>query len=226
MNLTADQFPFVWLWPGFALYFLLLTWALGGLDLNELKRRRSRQHVFYAGSIAVMMLWLMRTGIQPGLGLHLLGISGLALIAGWRLAFLGALFPLVGVVVLGHEPWQAAGMVAMVMVALPIAVTYGVWRLTERFLPSNLFVYIFVCGFFGSAMAALLAHLAAAGLMLATGATESATITRDYLVYLPLMLFPEALINGGLISVLVAYRPEWLATFNTRRYFGDFRGAS
>ena len=88
MNLTADQFPFVWLWPGFALYFLLLTWALGGLDLNELKRRRSRQHVFYAGSIAVMMLWLMRTGIQPGLGLHLLGISGLARIAGWGWAFL------------------------------------------------------------------------------------------------------------------------------------------
>lgn len=35
---------------------------------------------------------------------------------------------------------------------------------------------------------------------------------------LPLLMFGEAFINGGAMSLLVAYRPHWVATFHDHWY--------
>jgi uncharacterized membrane protein len=35
---------------------------------------------------------------------------------------------------------------------------------------------------------------------------------------LPLLMFGEGFINGGAMSLLVAYRPRWVATFHDHWY--------
>lgn len=40
----------------------------------------------------------------------------------------------------------------------------------------------------------------------------------DFVGYLWLIIFPEAFINGMVISALVVFCPEWLETFNRTRY--------
>ncbi|WP_367278175.1 hypothetical protein [uncultured Photobacterium sp.] len=43
-------------------------------------------------------------------------------------------------------------------------------------------------------------------------------IVDNYLALLPLLLFPEALLNGMAMTLLVVYKPEWVRTFADRDY--------
>jgi uncharacterized membrane protein len=40
----------------------------------------------------------------------------------------------------------------------------------------------------------------------------------NLLGYLWLVLFPEAFINGTLVTALVVFYPQWMETFNRTRY--------
>ena len=40
----------------------------------------------------------------------------------------------------------------------------------------------------------------------------------NYLSILPLLLLPEALLNGMAITVLVVFKPEWMRTYRDRDY--------
>ncbi len=89
--------------------------------------------------------------------------------------------------------------------------------LVERAQPRNLFVYIF-SGFFAAALSALLCLLAALGLLWLDGRFAMPEWLSDFIGYLWLIIFPEAFINGTVISALVVFCPEWLETFNRTRY--------
>lgn len=202
-----------------AVYLVLLVAALPGLDLAGLARDPARQHRFFAASLIVMLFWLVRAGITPGLSIHFLGMTALTLVVGWRLALLGSLFPLLGTRVLGLEEWILVGWSGLLFCALPIGVTELARRLAGR-LPANLFVYVFVCAFFGAMLATGCARLAVAGLLWGLDAVPAETVWDEYLLLLPLTLFPEAILNGMVISVLAVYRPGWLHGFDQRRYLG------
>ena len=40
----------------------------------------------------------------------------------------------------------------------------------------------------------------------------------NYLFYSVLIWFPEAMLNGMAITLLITYRPEWVKTFYDREY--------
>lgn len=218
MNLAPDLLPLPLFGAGYLLFAALLVWALTGINYRRWAREPLRQHLFFASSLAIMLLWFVRAGLAPGLGIHFLGMTALTLLLGWRLAMVGALFPLVGSAVVGLESWESLGLNGLLLVALPIGISQAIWRLADRRLPPNLFVYILGCGFFGSLLAAGVARLAVGGVLLAAGMYSWQTLVDDYLVVLPLALFPEGIINGMVVSVLSALRPEWMATLDTRRY--------
>ncbi len=51
--------------------------------------------------------------------------------------------------------------------------------------------------------------------------TPALTIVEEWdnlLGYLWLVLFPEAFINGTLVTALVVFYPQWMETFNRTRY--------
>src|SRR5690606_30796176 len=118
----------------------------------------------------------------------------------------GSLFPVLGPVLVGAEPWQMVGLSGLALAALPSCITHLVWRITERLLPHNLFVYLF-CTLCGSALGAALARLAAMALLAIAGTYTLAAISQDHLVLLSLLLLPESLINVAAVATLAAWRP-------------------
>lgn len=218
MLLSEHLLPLPWLVAGFVGYIALLGWAAAGLDRRRLMRETQRQHLLFASCVAVMSMWLLRSAVEPGVGVHVLGMTALTLLVGWRQAMLGSLFPVVGTVAAGAEPWQTAGLAGLVLAALPIGVTHLIWLAAERALPRRVSVYLVVCALCGSAVAVMLARLLVLCLLLATGAYTLNMLGRDYLSLLALALVPEAIVNAVAVAALAAWRPQWLSTLPRQRY--------
>ena len=43
-------------------------------------------------------------------------------------------------------------------------------------------------------------------------------LAQEYARFLPLLMPSEAFITGMLLSILMVYHPDWVATFNDHRY--------
>ena len=48
--------------------------------------------------------------------------------------------------------------------------------------------------------------------------TRATTVLDDYVPYLVYLAFAEGTLSGMLITLLVVYRPQWVATFDDLRY--------
>jgi uncharacterized membrane protein len=219
MDLPQGLFPVPWLLAGSIAYAMLVVWAGAGIDWQRLKRQPQRQHVLLAGSIGVMMLWLAGGGLMPGIGGHLLGMTTLTLLVGWRQALVGSLFPVIGAALAGVEPWPTAGLAGFMLAAVPIGVTHLVWRISTRTLPRSLLIYLGVCACFGSALAVVLPRAAIGGMLASTGIYALDVIGSKYLSLLPMALLQETVTNLVAIAVLALLRPNWLMTLQQRRHF-------
>ena len=55
--------------------------------------------------------------------------------------------------------------------------------------------------------------------LIAAGSYSAEALARgDFILLLPLMMFPEAFVNGALMTIRVAYRPQWVASFRDQHY--------
>ena len=165
----------------------------------------------------VAVLWTLRAGIEPGLNYHLLGMTALCLMFDWQFALLAAGLVLAVTTWQGPAGWEAFGVNVLVMGALPVLATRLLLAASRRWLPANFFIYIFINSFLAGALAMLLCGLAAT---LVHGlASGNATVAgNDYLLYIPMLMFGEAFLNGMTMTLLVAYKPHWVATFHDRWY--------
>ncbi|MCB1771174.1 MAG: energy-coupling factor ABC transporter permease, partial [Candidatus Competibacteraceae bacterium] len=151
------------------------------------------------------------------LGFHLLGVTVYTLMFGWSLGVIGASLIMLAVTVTNGD-WAAFAANALLLGALPVSISYGVYVLVDRYLPRHLFIYIFLCAFFNAMLAAGVTVWALVALLVVTETYTFARISSEYLPFLPLYLFPEGLINGMVITVLVGLRPDWLKTYDDERY--------
>jgi uncharacterized membrane protein len=117
------------------------------------------QHVFFGACVAVFFIWQLRVGTVPALSMHFLCLTTLTLMFGVPLAILAAAILTGAMCITDVQVWQSwpASFLALGMV--PILVTWSMLRASQRYLPPNPFVYIFVVAFFGAA-AAMLAAMA------------------------------------------------------------------
>ncbi|UCC15034.1 MAG: hypothetical protein JSW21_03530, partial [Gammaproteobacteria bacterium] len=143
---------------------------------------------------------------QPGPGLHVLGVTTVTLLTGLTPAFLITLLAqtvtslLVGDVSGIAPSWVVSSLV-------PVLVTECWRRLVLRCLPADPFVFIFGSAFFGAAIAAASAHLLA--MMLLGSPTEIwPGAGPAWPGFILLIAFPEAFINGTLITLLIVYCPD------------------
>ena len=177
------------------------------------------QHRWLAASVAVLLMWQLRAQAVDWLTLHLMFTALLVLVFKAPLALLSLLIVNLAMVVTGRVDWPLLGVNLLVTGVIPALVMVAVWRLVDRFLPDNLMVFLFVCGFFGAALSTLAAGLSAVGLML-LGASDAHALYQalEYARFLPLLMPSEAFITGMLMSILLVYYPDWVATFNDHRY--------
>jgi len=215
LNLVADTFSPPWLWLA-----NLVCLGLGAAAVRASPWRTlgtaGRQHVFAGATVACMVLWTITGRVGSELGFHLLGTTILTLMFGPWLAFIATLLALAGISIARLAAWQAFGLNAILMGALPVAVSYGVFRLADRRLPNHFFVYVLVAAFLNGAAAMTASRLG--GLALLWLGTKAPGIHSDYLVATVLLAWAEALFTGMVMTILIVYRPGWVLLFDDARY--------
>jgi uncharacterized membrane protein len=191
MDLSAVPLPPGWTLSGLLLAAPVLAAALRSAPWDRFASSEIT-HVFYGGIFATVVLWSLRATVGEGFAFHLLGVGVFTLLAGPALALIGT--------------------------AIALAVVWGTWRVVERLLPPNFFIYIFATAFLGSALALGAAGLAGSFVLVEAGGRDAAVVWGDYAPYLLYLAFGEGTLGGMIITLLVVYRPGWVATFDDARY--------
>ena len=217
MDIPSGLLPAGFLWIAAMLYSLLLVAALLTAPWSKLADNEA-SHVYFAAVAVVCLLWTLHAGIAPGYSYHLLGVTSLCLMFDWQFALLAVSLALLVTTWQGPAGWEAFALNALVMGALPVLSTRVLLYASQRWLTHNFFIYIFINAFFAGALGILLCGLAVAALhALAQGAVANPA-GGDYLLFIPLLMFGEAFLNGMTMTLLVAYRPTWVSTFQDRWY--------
>ena len=222
MNFPDGLFSQNWQWAAWLTLPLPLAWALRTAPWRRVLEA-NRTHVWFGAIVSLSLLWSMKAGVRPGLTLHLLGATALTLMFGFRLAFLGMLAVLAATTANGAAGWAAYGLNAWVTALLPCAAAWAGLRLVQRWLPPNLFVYLFAGAFANAGLVVALTALAAAALLRAASVYDGAVLIGDFLPYSLLVGFSEAWLTGAFITLFVVYRPAWVSTFDDRIYLKERR---
>ena len=216
MNIVSNSIPSSWAW-----LLWLASALLGGVILRRahwsMLADRRNLNIFLGATVAVPALWLIKAGIKPGLNFHLLGATVLTLM--FRPLF--ALFSLglvIAAISFWHGEYGAYAANLLIMDVVPVAVSWATFRYVDRRLPNHLFIYIFLDAFFGAALATASVGLVSTGFAALTGSYSLHYLLEDYLPYYLLMAWAEAFTSGMIVTLLVVYKPEWVATFDDKRY--------
>jgi|SRR5690554_2698946 len=206
---------------GLLLYGGSLLWALARISWVELVADSRRQHLFYGSVFALFVLWLLRKEFDNGLTFHFLGLTVVTLMLDWPLALVAGTLAQLGMVALGLDDAAALGINGLLRILIPVVVTVAASCFLERFKPTNLFLYIFISGFFAASFAAVGTMLAGMGLLAWSGQLTPPGSLLELLGYMIMVMFPEGFINGMGVAALVVFHPEWVETFDTDRYLQE-----
>jgi len=217
MDFPVELIPAGLSWPANALFVAVLFLALRRAPLARLLEN-SFSHLYFAACVVLLLLWNTRAGVLPALNFHLLGMTAVTLMFGWPLAMLAVLIVLTGSLIYHGASFTSLGINALVMGGIPVLVTSSLLSFAQRKLPHNFFVYVYVNGFLAAGLSILLSSLAGAGVMLAIDSANAEWLSYQYYPYFPMVFFAEALLNGMLMTALVALRPGWVCSFDDERY--------
>ncbi|WP_199611378.1 energy-coupling factor ABC transporter permease [Flocculibacter collagenilyticus] len=179
----------------------------------------------FAAVAVTAVLWSFDAGIYPLLSVHLLASTVTTLMFGWRLALIVQLTVIVLLVLTGQIAWQHAGMTGLSDSVVTVGLSYFIYMLSYHYLPRHFIVYVFVCGFFAAACS-MIAHMLFTTTYLVLlndyfGQYDWPIIRDNYLILTLLTWFPEAFLNGMLVTLLVVYKPDWMSTFFDSEYLNN-----
>lgn len=217
MNIPDNLLPSAWYWLSHLGALVLLVFALRDGAVAGL-RESSRLNLLLGACVTLMVLWSIKAGVKPGLDFHVLGATALTLMFGWRLALFGLALVTVGVTLAESGAWHALSINFLLMGALPVAVSHGIFRFVDAKLPNHFMIYVFLCGFFGAALAMAATGLGATAIMALSATYTFDYLSSQYLPYFILMGWSEAMLTGMGVSLMAVYRPAWVSTFDDSRY--------
>ncbi|NVD06929.1 hypothetical protein FCU94_08385 [Vibrio sp. JPW-9-11-11] len=186
--------------------------------LHKLQTERSFQHITFAIIVVFWALWSAEAGVKPGLSIHFLGLTSLTLMYGWRSAFALSLPITLLMSLLGPLTWANVPEFLVFSALIPILMSYGVFLVSYHYLPRNIFVFIFIAGFLNGALTGSVHLLINSLYYLFVTEYDWQTIYNNYLMFTPLLAFPEGLINGMAAAMLTVFKPELLRVFSDRDY--------
>lgn len=218
LHIPAALIPDPVLWLLNVLFFLILVLAARKVPFNEFLGNVSGQHVYFGAMVLLLLLWGIKAGVSPGLGFHHLGATLFTLMFGWPLAIFGLSIIMLASVLMQHNELVGLGANGCLSIVIPVMTSYTVLKLSQKYLPDNFFIYIFVAAFFGAGIAVAVSRLSSIVLLSLVDAYPDAKLIQESLMYTPLFMFPEMFLTGMLISIFVVYKPDWVATFDDSRY--------
>lgn len=217
MNLPDALFTAEWLWAGHGLLALALGLAVLRAPWRRLKDP-AQLNVWLGACVFLMGIWSIKAGIRPGLNFHMLGATVLTLMVGPHLATLGMAIVVAAITFNGGAGWESYSLNVLLMGALPAWLSYAIYYNADKRLPNNYFLYIFINAFFGAAASLVVCGLAASLVLGLSGVYKAEYLLHDYLPYFVLLGWSEAMLSGMVMSLMVAYRPNWVSTFDDARY--------
>ncbi|MCP4077573.1 MAG: hypothetical protein GY744_15480 [Gammaproteobacteria bacterium] len=216
MDLNSIHLANIWLWAHW-LYWPVLFWAIYRAPWSVLIQKDS-SNILFASCAIVFLFWHLKVNLDDGLSIHLLGSTILTLMFRWQVALMANAIIVLGITLTTTADFQAFAMNGILMGIIPIGISHVIWRINERFLPANYFIYIFFAAFLAAGISILTSGFICYRLLnLLPNLLRQETLDQYLLILIPVM-YPEAFITGAVISVFVIYKPEWIATFDDHRY--------
>ena len=216
MHFLTEWFPFPYLIGSFIIYIGLISWAIWQAPWFYLKNAVDLQ-VFLSSQFIVWFIWHMQAGVNAGLEFHLLLVTTITLMFGLPFAIIGTSLIQLGLTVEGQAQWQTYPLNILCNGIIPALISYGIYWLVFLWLPRHFFIYIYAIAFLGGALSMLGSRLFGLAILLISKTYTLPTLGEEPL-FIFVMLFPEAFINGFLITILVVYRPQWVSSFSDKCY--------
>jgi len=218
LHIPAQLVPIEVLWLANILFVAILLLATKKVAFKSFLKNTPNQHVYFGAMVALFLLWGIKAGVSPGLGFHHLGATLFTLMFGWSLALFGLSIIMFASVFLQHNELVSMGVNGCLSIVIPVMTSCAVLKLSQKYLPANFFIYIFVVAFFGAGIAVAVSRFSSIVLLSLVNAYPETKLIEESLLYTPLFMFPEMFITGMLISVFVVYKPDWVITFDDERY--------
>jgi uncharacterized membrane protein len=217
MNLPAEFLP-AWLqiltWVLFAPLIVWQAWGAGW----RLLHRNALEHVFIGAVALLTGLWWLKVQSLAGLELHFLAISAMVLVFGWRLAMVGGATSLIALTALGSHDWASLGANGLLTVVLPVVLAARLHALVYHWFPKHFFVYVIVAAHFTSMLVIATTMLTGGVMLWMLDIYPWSRIVNDYLIFLPIAMLPEGFLNGAIMTMLAAWKPEWVRSFDDKDY--------
>lgn len=217
MNFSSGSLPVELFWSGILLFILLGALSVRLADWRSLGQGNRIHHWLGAG-VLLLPIWGMHGALAPGFNLHLIGATVVVLmfdlpLAAMLLAFVGA-----ATTFNADGDWLAFPLNVLTAGWLPAAVS-ALWRRwTQRFLPPNYFVFLFVTACLGAVLSVLSVGATATLLLTLSGAQPLDWLLSQYTPYYLLLAFAEAWLTGMVVTLMVVWRPGWVGSFDDARY--------
>ncbi|MEE4245582.1 MAG: energy-coupling factor ABC transporter permease [Kangiellaceae bacterium] len=205
---------YLYLWLFNAVSGMILLVSLKSAQWRHLIEVPLRQHLVLGCSALVSIMWLMKFQVISNIYLHPIAIGCVALMIGFRFALIaGAIANFIFLMVtdLSLLNFGAHWLINVVFPALFI-VLLNHWVHKKH--PSNLFFYTLGIGFLGSALTVPIVVLLSFALLVMSGNLANQTNMDWQSQWLLLAMFPEAFINGAIVSSITVFYPEWMKTFD------------
>ncbi|MCK4707763.1 MAG: energy-coupling factor ABC transporter permease [Gammaproteobacteria bacterium] len=216
MDLNSIHLPDIWLWAHW-LYWPVLLLAIYRAPWSTLLQKDS-SNILFASCAVLFLFWHLKINIDDGLSIHLLGSTILTLMFRWQVALMSNAVIVLGITLTSAADLQAFAMNGLLTGIIPVTISHIFWRINERFLPPNYFIYVFFASFLAAAISILTTgYISYRLLSLLPNQITEEMLDQYLIIFIPIM-YPEAFITGAVISVFVIYKPEWIATFDDRRY--------
>ena len=221
MNISTGVLSQSWIWGCAVVYAIALLFIIRRVPWGIIIRERGIQHLLFGSAVVLILLWQLRAGVTDYLIIYFLGITTLTLMFGWDLAVLVGSVVMLVMTLLGVETWQMLPINLVCKILIPAAVSILILRFVEARLQKNFFVYMFLCAFAGSGIAVGVSGLSMALILWLDGIYPWSKIYHDYAQYLQLIMLPEGLINGTIMTGMMVFHPDWIRTFDAKVYIDD-----
>ena len=199
-----------------------MVWSdVSSVFLPKLVQSSALQYITFGVITALLILWSAKSGLNDDMSVHFLGLTAVTLMYGWRCAYFISSIVALLLIILGTLSVESVTSFLVVSCLMPILLSYLIFAVSYHSLPRNIFVFIFVAGFFNAALVCI-AHLLVRGLFIYCFTDyDWQAIKTNFLILIPLLSFPEGLINGMFIAVLTVFKPELLRVFSDKHYIYD-----
>ncbi|KTG16597.1 MULTISPECIES: energy-coupling factor ABC transporter permease [unclassified Guyparkeria] len=203
---------------GWLIAVVSVAWAVRAAPWSALRAEPARFNLVGLAGLFLLGMWSLKATLMPGLTLHFLGAATATLVIGLELTLIAGLIAAIVLPLAFGGGLAIAGWHFVLAALLPALITYAITRGSQRWMPPNFFIYLFI-GVFLSAVLGVIAHgTGTALLVMAMGLYDADIVWNNYLRILPLLAFPEGVINGMIMTALALVIPQWVISFDDHFY--------